>query len=53
MGLTEVLDALLLLWNFIGQDASQVGAVRRNVADACDDGRPVFLFAKDIYKFYY
>lgn len=57
MCLAEVLDALLLLWNFIGQDALQVGAVRRDVSDACDDCWPVFLSERekkceDIFKYY-
>lgn len=52
MGFAEVLDALLLLWNFISHDALQVGAVAGDVADACHDSRPVFLFGKirDIFK---
>lgn len=51
MGFAEVLDAFLLLWNFISHDALQIGAVAGDVADACHDSRPVFLFGmRDIFR---
>lgn len=43
MSLAEVLDALLLLCDLVGEEALQVGAVVGDVADACDESGPVFL----------
>lgn len=44
MSLAEVLHALLLFRDLLGQDGSQVG-VRRGVAGGCDERWPVFLCA--------